>query len=526
MNARQHKLCRFIQAAVAGWLATVMPVVVHATTVTPTPDTTTVLHNPLMNFVKYAGTYRNSRGITFDDPSCSWLFGDPRIATYCNIIYLRCRWADLEPTEGNYAWNNNASFKKLIAGVKAHGFRMAFRVGSQDGNRIKSATPPYVINAIAAAGRSPWSLTSTNYPNVLDPIWQTKYSNFIAAFGATFNDATVTDFVDCNGLGKWGEGNLVGIPTHAQEVAYYDWHLGVWAKAFPKVILAANWCTFGTDPLNTDSTYTYGKYHAIMRGDGFGSKYPTAAQLNFINSHFPTTPMIIEECYGVHNGAGWETDSAVVATLGVNPTLQAYMEFLLDQTFQYHGMTMDFNEDTVWTDTYPALCARFVANIGYRLRPKTVTFPSTVQSGATLSISHTWDNDGCGVLPNTNPHWTDPATGIGKYRVAFAIFPSGQSTPSQVVVDSVSEPGDWVKGTDFPCMVTSPLTVSSGNYDLGIAIVDTTRQNIPALQLAVTGLPLRNGWEILGSIGVTAGGGAVPRDMPRLPLNPLHKTHP
>ena len=501
---KMHKLVRLILLATAIGLAASMTFNSQATTVTPTQDTTTVLHNPLMNFVKYTGCYSDG---TFDHPD--WIFGDPRIATYGNIIYMRCRWVDLEPTEGNYVWNNSATFKNLIAGVKAQGFRMAFRVLCQDGYQTNSSTPPYVISAIKTAGRNPWSLTSTNFPNVLDPIWQTKYSAFVKAFGAVFNDPTVTDFVDCNGLGLWGEGNLVGIPTHAQEVTYYDWHLGVWASAFSNVIMAANWCTFGTNTLATDYTYTYSKYHALMRSDGMGSQYPTAAQLNFINSYFPKTPMIIEECYGVHNGAGWATDPAVIAALGSNPTLQAYMGFLLDQTFQYHGMIMDFNEDAVWTDTYPTLCARFVANIGYRLRPTTITFPSTTPTGSPMTINHTWVNDGCGALPNTNPHWTDPATGTGKYRVAFALFPSGQSTPSQVVIDGASEPGNWINGTSTPNTANITWTVASGNYDLGIAIVDTTLTNAPSIQMAVRGLTQRNGWSILGAVSVTSATGVV-----------------
>ena len=44
------------------------------------------------------------------------------------------------------------------------------------------------------------------------------------------------------------------------------------------------------------------------------------------------------------------------------------------------------------------------------------------------------------------------------------------------------------------------VEVPAGTYDLGLAIVDSTAGNRPALRLAVQDMPVRDGWLIAGSI--------------------------
>jgi hypothetical protein len=61
---------------------------------------------------------------------------------------------------------------------------------------------------------------------------------------------------------------LVGIPTHEQEVAYYDWHLGLYAKAFKNVILDINPDTIGVIQIVTDTTIAVKKYGMGIHGDG------------------------------------------------------------------------------------------------------------------------------------------------------------------------------------------------------------------------------------------------------------------
>ncbi len=467
-------------------------------TVFPAQDTTTVLRNPLMGFHTYYETYEGVWG------SPDWILDTPQVAANCSTMYIRTNWKSMEPTEGNCAWLKNAGFKSMVQSVKARGFRLAFRVICQDGN----ATPQYVLDAVKASGSDPISHVNPDhpFPDVTNPVWQTKFKTFILAFGAAFNDPAVTDYVDANGLGLWGEGNLAGIPTFAKEKTYYDWHLGVYSQAFTRVMLTPTFNAFWTDPLGVDDSITVKKYGCMMRRDGLGSHYLSDGEFSFMQRHYPQTILIGEPCYSYAPDSGWATDPYVIAKAApAAPALQTYMDLMVDQAIRLHANTLGLQSynASIWTDQNPAIFARAVANLGYRLRPTKIVYPTSVRSGGSVSILHIWTNDGVGALPNTNIRWKDAMTGRGKYRLAFALFRTGQSYLEKVVVDPTPEPGDWVKDTSISYTTAIPGNVPAADYDLGVAIVDTTRQSAPAIALAVKGLPQRNGWYILGPVTVT-----------------------
>ena len=378
-----------------------------------------MLRNPAMGFAISSGCNKGQ----FDKPE--WIFNNPRNVRNSNLIYMRVRWSELEPTNGNYAWVANASFKTLVSSVKARGFRLAFRVIAQD-----NATPEFVLNAIRAAGQNPMSTGNPKFPDVTNRIWQKAFETFILAFGRAFDDPTLVDYVDANGLGLWGEGNLVGIPNHEQEEAYYDWHLDLYARAFKRVLLTANFGTMGANPLDTDERLGFQKCGTIFRNDGLGSKYPKESQRAFVDRHFPEIVLIGEKCYSFSDG--WETDEKIKARASpAEPTLTTYLELLLDQAMEFHVMTLEFSNPEVWIDQHPEMAARFIANAGYRLRPKRIGFPEAFPRDAVTRICHTWCNDAVGALPNLNRRWSDPKTGKGKYRVAFAFSNRARPRPSK-----------------------------------------------------------------------------------------------
>ncbi len=456
-------------------------------TFNPTPNTTTVLKNPLMNLVQYLTSDYNGN---WSDPT--WYLNDVNTSANCNTIYLRAAWMCFEPTEGNYVWNNNQSFKNLVAAVKAKGWRLGFRVMCQDDGLSETAvhgTPQYVIDAMRAAGyTNPYAIYNTRYPDVTNPVWQAKFKKFILAFGAKFNDPTITDYVDANGLGKWGEGNLVGIAPwngdHTAEKAYYDWHLGVYAQAFTKVILNVTPSTFGTwdndgyDQQQTDLTYAIGKYGCIWRKDGIGEDptlpYVTrsAAQLYEFTQSWPSCPMLCEP---------WNP--------GFASNDRSYMSRIIQDVQVFHGNNLTNNWNGAWLTTANTdLLAQLIATLGYRLRPTKVIVST---QGATSTINHTWTNDGSGVLPNANVRWGK------KYQISYALI-SG-STVSQVFSDVNADPGVLVKGTNTSFTTTIPWTVAAGTYQLAVGVTDKTIASLPSLDLALTGTRL-NGWYVLGNI--------------------------
>ncbi len=460
--------------------------------IAPTRDNSAILHNPAMGLTKYYW------GKWSDTPL--WTFGDPRIDAYSNILYIRTTWAALEPTEGNYVWLHDAGFMNLVQAAKSHGHRLAFRVMVQDGN---PATPVYVTDAIKAMGQDPYThnTAQANYPDLTNAIWQQKFKTFITAFGQAFNDPAVVDYIDANGTGQWGEGNQHGVPLSLQE-AYYNWHLGVYAAAFNKVLLVINGSQFGTSPAELDQRLGLDKYGAIYRRDGLGSRWISAADLALMKKNYPAVPLIGEQCWGV--GGWWDTqthtwneDPVVIAKASpAAPTLQTYMNLMIDQGIALHANTLDFGNPKVWVDNNPDIFARLVANLGYRYRPSSVAYPESVKVGWGMRIEHNWTNDGAGSLPNANVRWGK------KYAFAFALFKTGETTPAETFIINAADPGALVKGVNSPLTSAVDWKAGAGNYQLAVGIIDQTRPAAPSLELAIKGLERRSGWYVLGNLVV------------------------
>lgn len=476
-------------------LLNLLPTSAPAKTVSPTRDTTAVLHNPAMGLVTYTGIYPNG---DID------MIHHPRTPDYSNILYIRVPWSRLEPTEGNYIWLT-PNFMKQIQSMRALGFRLAFRVMCQDADT--HGTPEWVLKAIRDAGQDPISRVNPKYPvpDVLNPIWRAKFRKFVLEFGKAFDDPAVTDFIDANGLGIWGEGNLVGIPDPAQQEAHWDWHLGLYNQAFKRVLLVSNFTTLGANPLGTDERISLGKYAVLFRNDGLGSNYPTDAQRAFISKHFPATTGFGELCYSFEDVKNWSADPKIIALAAPTaPTVNTYFDLALSQAFALHSNTLNFGSDlNRWIIEHPDQLARAIANLGYRLRPVLVDIPDSLRIGERMSIRHIWTNDGAGVLPNLSPRWRDPGTGKGKYRVAFAFFRPGVPDPVKIKIDPSAEPGTWIKGKESQNKVDIVWDVPAGDYELAVGIVDTTAPPSPALRLAIKDLPQRGNWYILGHVTVT-----------------------
>ena len=470
--------------------AQVAGLALETTTLRPVADTTAVLRNPAMGFVTYSDL---EYGLDFI------VNPNPKFAANTNIAYFRTKWANLEPTEGSHLWKQ-PKVKALIQSLKAKHIGMAFRVMVQ----YESSTPAWVLDAVKAAGQNAMSKGNPKYPDITNPVWQKKFENFVMAFGNAFDDPEIVDYIDANGIGDSGEGNCSGLETPEKSEAYIDWHYGLYAQAFKRVLLSANFGVYGKNFMETDERIAFKKYGMLFRSDGLGSSYPSEAQLVFMNRYFPRVVGIGEKCssFGDPVGTGWYLDPKIIAKAApAAPTIKNYMGLLLDQAMAYHVMTLDYSNPEVWVDQNPEMLARAIANLGYRLRPKEVVFPSAMtDQNSSMKIRHTWCNDAEGALPNLNRRWVDPKTQKGKYRLAFALFKPGESTPVEVSIDPAPEPGSWVKGADMTYTSIIEWGVPRQAYQLGFGLIDTTRPTAAALDLAVKGLERRNGWYILGGL--------------------------
>ena len=114
-----------------------------------------------------------------------------------------------------------------------------------------------------------------------------------------------------------------------------------------------------------------------------------------------------------------------------------------------------------------------------------------------MPITHTWQNAGAGVFPNDNVRWAK------KYRVAFALLDASSKVVA-TALDGQADPGTWIAGTPAANSFNASFSPApaAGSYRLALALVDTSAGSKPGIQLAVSDLPVTDGWTVLGDVKV------------------------
>jgi hypothetical protein len=150
--------------------------------------------------------------------------------------------------------------------------------------------------------------------------------------------------------------------------------------------------------------------------------------------------------------------------------------------------------------SYPELILRFRQEGGYRLAPEEVTFPDHIQAGTTFTLRHSWRNYGVGVLPNLNKRWAS------KYRPAWVLLDGANNrVMSEPTVEKGAEPGEWVKGKSFAyeTAMTVPANTPPGTYKLACAILNTAKDGMPDLNLAIKA-ERYGAWHVVGNVQLRA----------------------
>lgn len=457
--------------------------------VVPQEDTESVLKNPCTGW----GIYEEN-GNRLLNPAAYWNRQDKAAREYATFLYIRWHWSDMEPEEGKYAWIYNENYKALVKGALDRGLKLCFRVIYDSQDNWLQTTPQYVRDAGAegymsdAQGQKLWS----PYPD--DKVFQEKLEKFIEAFAAQYDDPQTVDFIDGTNMGWWGENHHLTFKDSGNKQAVFEWITSAYGNAFKKVLLTH---TFGSEfGWSMEKAIAIDKKGYTMRRDGLGSQWFTPAEQAITAQMWGKTAIFGEQCWW---GGNYTTnyhpykDDAVYK---LESWLDTY-KLTLSHALQGHFNTLDLRQPTEtkgWLDQAEDLVQRFTREGGYRFYPAHVAFPEIFTEGETVSIEHQWINRGAGYLPNNNPRWNY------KYKPAFALVDlSGQV--SHVYVDESAEPSEWLSGKRHICTCRlRPDGVKPGEYTLALAIVDTTLDNKPAIELAVTEKSVADGWTPLKKI--------------------------
>ncbi len=478
----------------------------------PKYDGHSVLRNPLNGWVMYAP--RNADDSYWDIEYFVPALGKKvKVIDYASACYVRTSWSSLNPSEGVYAWDDpNSRIGKLLKGAQKRGLPIALRI-VVDGRDQGQNTPKFVFDLGAK-----YYLENKNHPDRQTPypqdtVFRKYYTKFITALAKEFNDPEKTSFIDAYGLGKWGEAHYVvyedpkmATPESTEKIKEetLDWVTSLYANTFTKVPLVINYHRLVGHPeswgaVNPNSERLLDK--AIDKGyslrqDAFGmTGYYQNWEKDFVRKWNFKRPIIMEGGWIIAPGKHrYWIDPSGKYREGHDEDVRKG-EF--DLSAEAHVNMMDFRaggETESWFKSFD-LVQRFITEGGYRVYPDQINLPQDIKSGKIAQISHRWQNMGWGYFPNNIPQWNY------KYKVAFALL-DAKGNVRKIFVDLQSEPSAWLKGAAASYKINAKVDLPAGIYSWAVAIVDTTKENKPAIQLALDGDLTAQGWTKLSALQV------------------------
>ena len=467
-----------------------------------------LVRNPAMGWVLYDDA---------NDPVANaseyWMEMD-KYAQYASILYVRWRWSDLEPVEGEYVWKDKSSnFSRLIKGALDRGLKLAFRIYYDSNGNCKQSTPEYVLEAGAEGYRTEVNGTENRWsPYADDKIFQEKLATFIKAFAEEFDDPAKVDYIDAFNLGWWGEGHNInlkaGNDNEEAKTEVVKWITTLYGEAFKRVPLVINYHN-AIGEQNLDWVVENQGYE--LRHDAFGSKYYADFERGYANKYKTRRMIVAESCYwfvntdygGAQSGEydfteQWRSDETY------NPRANSWRDVYkrtYSEALEARANMLDMRERREaesWIRQAFDVVEDFINNGGYRLSPVAVSFPAIVKRGNVCKVGHSWQNSGYGVCPNFDKRWGD------KYKVAVALL-NAKGEVVQKVVDQTADPATWLRGNDaakynLSFKVDCP---TAGRYYWAVGIVDTSLEEVPvALNLAVEDVDFEDKWVVIGGVDV------------------------
>jgi len=464
-----------------------------------------VLDNPLNGWVMYAS---RSADASYWDKKVyvSELGKDVKVIDYASACYIRTSWSSLNPADGEYVWNNPSSrLCQLIRGAQERGKPIAFRV-VVDGRDQGANTPQFVYDA----GAEYW-LADSKYPDrktplAIDPIFRRYYEKFVEAFAKEFNDPEKTAFIDAYGLGKWGEGHNVvyeiGNPVNDMTAEYkaetMKWITSLYARYFTKIPLVINYHRHIGHPVSEGAAAQPDSETVLaiainngycLRSDAIGMNNSSWGYGNWERGYARTwnykRPILMEGGWIVGQHSYWGDDKGYRKD---HPEDVRQGEF--ESSAEAKVNMMDFragDETESWFETSFSLVQRFITEGGYRLYPETVSLPQMVTKGTKVTVEHRWRNMGWGYFPNNLPQWNY------KYKVALALLDKNGKVEG-LYIDQNCEPSEWTTSSGYNYSFKADVEVPAGNYTWAIAMVDTSRDNVPAIKLALNNEKTADGW--------------------------------
>ena len=492
------------------------------TQISVSPDRTRILlENPLSGWVLYSGigsgladnfweTYDN---FSYRDENGN--SGTLKVSDYSNVLYIKAAWSAMNPEEGVYIWEKDASYsdaarrlKYLVDGAKERGMKIAFTINTNSEGQHSNYTPDWVREK-GCAGY--WTQVGSanvfsGYPD--NEVFQEQYGIFVKKLAEKYNDPDEVEFISGLGIGKWGECHSFkyecGDESKREDV--YDWATSLYANSFTNVPVVTNYHKVVGRMVETSSTADELSETMLqsaidkgfsMRHDAFGMKsYYGSWERSFIAARKYEVP-VLGEGGGVQNSHDYTGDYATERELREGEYDEMAGAFVNMMDLRYSSNTAN-SETYSWFNTAFDLVEQFLQEGVYRLYPNTLWLPESVNAEESLTVRSRWSNLGNAYFPADLKQWQ------GKYKMAYALLDNESGEAIYTFVDSAAQLQKVVKNSMQTFDTRIDLSgVSAGDYTWGIAIVNTQKDNTPAVGLSCRESDLTDsGWLKLMSVTV------------------------
>jgi hypothetical protein len=410
-------------------------------------------------------------GIGFADFGFGW-GNPPPLAQYpaTSVAYFRWTWAELEPTEGAYAFD---VVDQTIATAKTKGETLAFRIMTV----YDTSSPQWLLDKGVA------SVVTTDgvFPDHNDPTFLDHHRKLVEAFGARYGGKQEIDHVDIGSVGCWGEWNTACcdatsmdactqyFPTEANQKAIID----LYAERFAGTPLVAL--------VGAPVAYAVSK-GAGWRGDCYGDYgYFSPTWNHMVNVYEPiaTDPLSMN---------AWQKAPVQFEACGV---MQEWVDkgfdidLILQKGLDWHLSVFNGKSSPV-PDAWRPKIDGWLKKIGYRFVLGSLTHETTVAPGGSLSLGTRWQN--IGVAPPYH-----------RWPIAFRLRGAGDDVIAEG--ESAVDVRTWLPGEhEANDVLPIPAGITPGSYSLDVAVLAEDGSG-PRVKLAIVGERV-DGWYAVSDVTV------------------------
>lgn len=368
-----------------------------------------------------------------DDPSMTGL------PFKSGCAYMRWTWGDLEPAEGQYAFE---MIDEWLLRCRQANQALAFRVMlSWPGH--EGTIPQWLIDKGIKYTYSECPEEGAHYEvDLEEPLVKELHEKLIRALGNRYDGHPDLALVDIGSVGLWGEWHNYCDPDLMPGDATRKYIIDLYYEAFPNTPLTAL-----VDDKN-NVLYANSKGRSAWRGDCWGNgEGPGVGWNHHKDSYWPMVSLMPD---------GWKTGTVALEPCGTFGGYPTPPKSVVDDAIAWHATFVQNKSHYIPANWIPEI-ERLVMKLGFRLVLRDIDFDENVHPGSEIPVSMKWEN--LGIAPPYRDH-----------RIAFRL--KDESGNNKAVKITEATILGWLPGEkSIIVKYKLPDDLQAGNYSLEMGVV-------------------------------------------------------